>query len=79
MKIDSTAAILVQFEARQADMKAGRAGMFTTMELCRLLSVTKQTVSTWVSQGTIPHFRIGTLLRFDPVQLIAWIEQRQSA
>lgn len=52
--------------------------MFTTSELCSLLSVTKQTISAWVAKGSIPHFRLGTLLRFDPAQLAVWIEQRQA-
>lgn len=51
--------------------------MLTTQELCRLLSVTKQTISAWVSKGSIPHFRLGTVLRFDPVQLRVWIQERQ--
>ena len=78
MKKIAAPEILAQFEARQIAMQDGKAGMFTTSELCRLLSVSNQAISLWVSKGTIPHFRLGTLLRFDPAQLIEWLERRQA-
>jgi excisionase family DNA binding protein len=35
------------------------------------------TLYNWVSQGRLPHLKLGRCLRFDPQQIDAWAAQRR--
>ena len=52
--------------------------MLTTVEVCTLLGVSKMAISRWTKAGTIPFFRVGTILRFDPGALAAWAQDRMN-
>ena len=45
-------------------------------ELARLLGVHKLTIYRLAQAGTLPHFRLGTCVRFDPRVIAAWLRQR---
>ena len=42
-------------------------------ELSNFLGVKKQTIYCWVSQGQIPSFKVGRLIRFDLKQIRKWL------
>lgn len=45
-----------------------------------LLAVKKSTLYSWVCSRRVPHYRIsGRLVRFDPHELVAWIEDQRVA
>lgn len=48
----------------------------TADELARLLSVSKVVIYKYASEGTIPSFKIGTLVRFDAAQIAAWLKSK---
>lgn len=50
----------------------GRA--LTAPEVAGVFGVSEQMVYKQARSGTIPAFRIGTALRFDPQKLIDWYE-----
>lgn len=41
--------------------------------LTERLQIKPSTLYTWVAQGTIPHLKLGRLLRFDPDEIEAWL------
>jgi len=51
--------------------KFGRA--LTASELAKFLSVNKLTIYRRAQAGTLPHFRVGTCVRFDPRTVAAWL------
>ena len=42
--------------------------------LAERLLVKRSTLYAWVEQGTIPHLRLGRLLRFDPDEIEVWLQ-----
>jgi excisionase family DNA binding protein len=46
-------------------------------QLYTLLNISKTTLYEKVAQGTIPYFRIGTIIRFDPVRIAAWLREQE--
>jgi excisionase family DNA binding protein len=47
-------------------------------ELAKILSTSKMTIYRRVEQGTIPYFRDGRLIRFDPQAVADWIRSKMS-
>jgi len=45
-------------------------------ELAKILSTSKMTIYRRVEQGTIPYFRVGRLIRFDPQAVADWIRRK---
>jgi excisionase family DNA binding protein len=45
-------------------------------ELARLFGVHKLTIYRQAKAGTLPHFRLGTCVRFDPRVIAAWLRER---
>lgn len=43
----------------------------------RLLSISPRTLFDLTKSGEVPHVRIGRLVRYDPADLTAWIEQQK--
>ncbi len=41
------------------------------------LSVKPMTIYGWVHEGTIPHFKLGRLVRFDEVVIEEWLKKRK--
>jgi excisionase family DNA binding protein len=42
--------------------------------LAERLLVKRSTLYAWAEQGTIPHLKLGRLLRFDPDEIEAWLQ-----
>jgi excisionase family DNA binding protein len=53
----------------------GRA--LTAEELSKMLNVHKLTIYRLAERGALPHFRIGTCLRFDPVRVAQWLQSNE--
>lgn len=45
----------------------------TAEDLSKLLAISEPTIYKLVKTGSIPHYRIATLIRFDPKQISEWL------
>lgn len=59
------------------EMLAGYRHAITAQELAAILRVEPDMVYKNARAGIIPHFRIGTSVRFDPKDVADWIDQQQ--
>ncbi len=50
------------------------SGLLTSSEVAGLLGVAKRHIYRLVSEDRIPYLKWGRLLRFDPVEIAAWLE-----
>ncbi|MGB7912342.1 MAG: helix-turn-helix domain-containing protein [Desulfobaccales bacterium] len=48
-------------------------------ELAAGMRVARVTVYQWVRRGVIPHLKIESLIRFDPIELREWLEGKRRA
>ena len=62
------ARVLETLEARECAMKAS--------ELAKLLGVTRQQIYKLAAARTIPSFRVGASVRFDPSQVADWLRRK---
>jgi excisionase family DNA binding protein len=46
-------------------------------ELARILGMGHSAIYDLAGEGRIPHYRIGTSLRFDPMKIAAWLRERE--
>jgi excisionase family DNA binding protein len=60
--------IIEQIENHTSALKA--------QDVAKLLEVTRQHLYAMAAQGTIPCFRVGAAIRFDPQELAAWLKTR---
>jgi excisionase family DNA binding protein len=44
----------------------------------RSLGISMRQVRRFVADGQIPFVRVGHLIRFDPEEIVAWIDERRS-
>jgi len=51
------------------------ARLMTIEELAQLWAVSKATLYNWVYQKRIPYLKIGRSLRFDPVEIKAFLDR----
>ena len=51
----------------------------TPAQVAEHLAVAQGTVYLWVKQGSIPHYKLGKAVRFDPQELQEWLEARHNA
>lgn len=63
-----TAKIVRTLETREHALRAG--------EVARLLGVTRQHIYKMAADGTMPSFRVGTAVRFDPKHLAEWLRRK---
>jgi len=56
-----------------------RKTALTVAEVAALLKVSGRLIYHLVSIGEIPHFKIGSAVRFDPKTLGAWLEEKMTA
>lgn len=42
--------------------------------LAERLRIKRSTLYVWAEQGTIPHLKLGRLLRFDPDEIEVWLQ-----
>lgn len=47
--------------------------------LAEHLGLTERTIRRRVAQGEIPYYKLGNSIRFDPVEIQAWLEACRSA
>jgi excisionase family DNA binding protein len=45
-------------------------------EVAKMLATSKMTIYRLVEHGTIPHFRIGCSIRFDPKAIADWLRTK---
>jgi len=45
--------------------------------LAERLLIKRSTLYSWAEQGTIPHLKLGRLLRFDPDEIEAWLQDHR--
>jgi excisionase family DNA binding protein len=50
--------------------------LWTAEDVAGYLRVSRKTVYHWAEAGTIPHRKLGALLRFVPAEVRAWAEGR---
>ena len=62
-----------------ADQLEQRTTAMTVAEVAQLLSCSDKMIYKMVRRGSIPHQRVGTLVRFDPQLLAAWWRERTVA
>jgi len=48
----------------------------TASELAKFFRVNKLTIYRRAKAGTLPHFRVGTCVRFDPCAVASWLRGR---
>jgi len=46
-------------------------------EVAEILCVKPATIYGWVSEGYIPHIKLGRLVRFDKVEVIDWVQNHK--
>jgi len=46
-------------------------------QLLTLLNISETTLYEMVANGTIPYFRIGTIIRFDPARIADWLRKHE--
>jgi excisionase family DNA binding protein len=51
----------------------GMHGALAAAELAKLLGVAKTTILRRAKRGSIPSFRVGSLVRFDPQAISKWL------
>lgn len=49
--------------------------MLTIDDLARVANVSRNTVRSWVREGRVPYLKAGQLVRFDPVEIRAWLRR----
>jgi len=47
--------------------------LLTINEMAERLQIKRSTLYAWAAQGTIPHLKLGRLLRFDADEIDAWL------
>ncbi|HEY3704422.1 MAG TPA: helix-turn-helix domain-containing protein [Terracidiphilus sp.] len=52
-------------------------GAMSAPTLARLLGMGRSAVYEMASTGRIPHYRLGSTIRFDPAVVAAWLRQRE--
>jgi excisionase family DNA binding protein len=56
-----------------------RGKALTAPELAEALGVHKLTIYRLAKLGAVPHYRIGTCLRFDPARVAEWLQTNEIA
>lgn len=51
--------------------------LLTAREVAELLGFAAGTVVDWAEAGRIPHFKIGTALRFRESEVLDWLEEQR--
>jgi excisionase family DNA binding protein len=65
--------------ARHESEQPTRHGLWNAQDVARFLKCSPSAVYRWAELGQIPCRRIGTLLRFKPEEVEAWLDRNASA
>ena len=57
------------------ELKSIRSAM-TVKELAEKLSLSEREIYKLAATNQIPHFKIGSSIRFDPAAVLEWLEER---
>jgi excisionase family DNA binding protein len=63
--------LIEQLEARSGAMKVA--------ELCELLGVDDKHIYRMAARGSLPSFRVGGAVRFDPQEVAKWLRSKYGA
>ncbi len=61
-----------------ADQIAAMQQALTMEQLAALLQCSKKTLYKMIHRGTLPHFRVGNMLRLDPEVTAQWLRSRRA-
>lgn len=61
-----------------ADQIAAMQQALTVEQLATLLHCSKKTLYKMIQRGTLPHFRVGTMVRLDPEVTAHWLRSRRA-
>ena len=53
-----------------------RSGAMRVSELCELLGVDDKHIYRMAARGTLPSFRVGGAVRFDPQEVAKWLRSK---
>lgn len=56
-----------------------RGDLIAPEELAAGMRVARITVYQWARRGVIPHLKIEGVIRFDPADLLPWLESKRKA
>ncbi len=51
--------------------------LLNILEIAKMLGVKPATIHCWVSEGFIPHVKLGRLVRFDKTEVIKWVQNHK--
>ena len=57
------------------ELKAKRSAM-TVKEVAEILSLSQREIYKLAASNQIPHFKIGSSVRFEPSMVLVWLEER---
>lgn len=60
-----------------ADQIAAMQQALTVEQLAALIQCSKKALYRMIQRGTLPHFRVGSMVRFDPEATAQWLRARQ--
>jgi excisionase family DNA binding protein len=61
-----------------ADQIEAMKQALTVEQLAALLQCSKKTLYKMIHRGTLPHFRVGTMVRLDPEVTAQWLRSRRA-
>ena len=56
--------------------EASRRPFLTVKSAAQYLGLSYHTIYAYTEAGTLPHYKLGGRIRFDPDQLDEWLEER---
>lgn len=59
------------------DQLRSAGGMLDSSKVCALLGMTQSGLLKLTKAGKIPHYRLGDRIKFDPVVLASWVDERR--
>jgi excisionase family DNA binding protein len=57
------------------ELRAKRSAM-TVKEVAKVLNLSQREIYKLAAANQIPHFKIGTSVRFDPPAVVVWLERK---
>jgi excisionase family DNA binding protein len=55
----------------------GNDKYLTVDEVSKMLQISKVTLRAWTCQKKIPYYKVGRSVRFNPMKLEEWLNQRE--
>jgi excisionase family DNA binding protein len=61
-----------------AETIESRTSALTVPEFCRIFSIPRATAYSWIRDGRLPAYRVGSTVRLDPAITARWLRTRQT-